>query len=66
MPRRGLEDLELTEADLLGFTADDVECVQCGGTFCGLCVGRVMAGKPLIMCPRKEPTREVLATLGRR
>lgn len=66
MPRRDLKDLELTEADLLGYSIDDVKCVQCGGAFCGLRVGRVMAGEPLIMCPRKGPTKEVLAKLNRR
>lgn len=66
MPRRNLEDLEVTEADLLGYAARDVECVQCGGAFCGLRVGRVLDGKPLIMCPRKEPAKEVLAKLERR
>lgn len=66
MPRRDPKDLELTEADLFGYAITDVECVQCGGAFCGLRVGRVLAGKPLIMCPRKEPAKEVLAKLGRR
>lgn len=66
MPHRGLKGLELTEADLLGYSIDDVECIQCGGAFCGLRAGRVLAGKPIIMCPRKEPTREVLARLSKR
>ena len=66
MPRRDLKYLELTEADLLGYTVDDVKCVQCGGAFCGMRIGRVLSGKPLIMCPRKEPTQKVLAVLGKR
>lgn len=58
--------LELTEADLLGHQPDDLTCNQCGGAFCGLRVGRVVDGKPLIMCSRKREVKEVLASIGRR
>lgn len=57
---------ELTESDLLGYTADELRCRQCGGVFCGLRVGRVLDGEPLIMCSRKDEVKEVLASLGRR
>ena len=57
---------ELTEADLLGYSPDELRCQQCGGVFCGLRVGRVLDGKPLIMCSRKEEVKKVLASLGRR
>ena len=55
--------LELTETDLLGFVSDALECNQCGGAFCGMRVGRVYKGKPLIMCSRKPEVKEILATL---
>ena len=58
--------LELTEADLLGHTPETLECNQCGGAFCGLRAGRVLEGKPLIMCGRKDEVKEILAALGRR
>lgn len=58
--------LELTEADLLGHSPDELACNQCGGAFCGHRVGRVLNGKPLIMCGRKDETREILSALKRR
>ena len=58
--------LELTKSDLLGYTPDELRCNQCGGAFCGLRVGRVFEGTALIMCSRKEETKRVLASLGRR
>ena len=54
-------DFELREADLLGYAPEQLACVQCGGVFCGLRVGRVYQGRPLILCSRKEEAREVLA-----
>ena len=61
-----LKSLELTEADLRGHTPEELACNQCGGAFCGLRVGRVFDGKPLIMCSRKESVKNVLAALKRR
>ena len=58
--------LEMTDADLLGCTLDDVSCNQCGGAFSGLRVGRVYQGKPLIMCSRKDEVKDILAHLSRR
>ena len=58
--------LELTEADLLGHEVGEISCNQCGGAFCGHRVGRVLEGKPLIMCGRKGEVKEVLAALKRR
>ena len=52
-------ELELHEEDLLGYSAKDVACHQCGSC-CGRRAGRVLDGKPLIMCTRKE------ARLGKR
>lgn len=61
-----VKELELYEADLLGYKPEDLVCVQCGGAFCGLRVGRVLDGKALIMCSRKDEVKEVLASIGRR
>ena len=36
------------------------------GPFCGHRVDRVLEGKPLIMCGRKEEVGEILASLSRR
>ena len=58
--------LELEEADLLGHSPDELACNQCGGAFCGMRVGRVLGGEPLIMCARKEEVREILESLSRR
>ena len=58
--------LELTRDDLLGFDPEELQCNQCAGTFCGLRVGRVLEGKALIMCTRKEAAKEVLTALGKR
>lgn len=58
--------LEMEEADLLGYDVGDLRCNQCGGAFCGLRVGRVFEGKPLIMCSRKGEVVEILAHLARR
>ena len=58
--------LELTEADLLGHEVEEISCNQCGGAFCGLRAGRVLDGKPLIMCGRKDEVKEILAALKRR
>ena len=62
----GKQKLELSEADLLGYAPSDLECKQCGGVFCGLRVGRIYDGKPLIMCSNKEETKEVLAGNARK
>mgnify|MGYP007070319486 CR=1 FL=1 len=59
-------NLELTEADLLGHTPEELRCNQCGGAFCGLRTGRVLNGKPLIMCTRKDEVKEILSALHRR
>ena len=61
-----IRKLELTEADFLGHDPDALRCNQCGGAFCGLRVGRVFDGTPIIMCSRKEEVQEILASLGRR
>ena len=58
--------LELEEADLLGHSPDDLACNQCGGAFCDMRAGRVLDGKSLIMCSRKEEVREILESLARR
>lgn len=58
-------DLEMRYADLLGYSEKDVACHQCSSC-CGERAGRVMDGKPLIMCTRKEATREVLSHMKRR
>lgn len=58
-------DLEMRYADLLGYSEKDVACHQCSSC-CGERAGRVMDGKPLIMCTRKEATREVLSRMKRR
>lgn len=58
-------DLELRREDLLGYSEKDVACHQCSSC-CGERAGRVMDGKPLIMCTRKEATREVLSHMKRR
>lgn len=54
-------DFELREGDLLGHSLDDVACAQCGGVFCGLRVGRVYQGKPLILCSRKDEVKDILS-----
>ena len=56
-----MSNFELCEDDLLGYSLDEIECVQCGGVFCGLRVGRIYEGKPLILCSRKKEAREILA-----
>ena len=58
--------LELTEADLQGHSPEDLACNQCGGAFCGSRAGRILDGKPLIMCGQKEEVKEILASVGRR
>lgn len=58
-------DLELRREDLLGYSEKDVACHQCSSC-CGERAGRVMDGRPLIMCTRKKATREVLAQVKRR
>ena len=50
----------------MGYAPEDLACNQCGGAFCGHRVGRVLSGKPLIMCGRKDEVREVIASIGRR
>ena len=47
-------DFELLEDDLMGCPPEDIACVQCGGVFCGLSVGRIFKGEPLILCSRKD------------
>ena len=59
-------NLELTEADLLGHAPEELACNQCGGAFCGSRAGRILDGKPLIMCGQKEEVKEILASIGRR
>ena len=61
-----VRNLELTEADLRGHAPGDLACNQCGGAFCGSRAGRLLNGKPFIMCAQKEEVREILATIGRR
>ena len=53
-------DFELRDDDLLGYSPDDLECVQCGGVFCGLRVGRIYRGRPLILCSRKDEVKKIL------
>ena len=57
---------ELQKDDLLGHSPDDIACVQCGGVFCGLRVGRIYEGRPLILCSRKDAVKEILAAKPRR
>ena len=59
-------NLELTEADLHGHAPEELACNQCGGAFCGSRAGRILDGKPLIMCGQKEEVKEILASIGRR
>ena len=54
-------DFELLEDDLMGCSPEDIACVQCGGVFCGLRVGRIFKGEPLILCSRKDEVKEILA-----
>lgn len=54
-------DFELFEDDLMGCSPEDIACVQCGGVFCGLRVGRIFKGEPLILCSRKDEVKEILA-----
>ena len=58
-------ELELHQEDLLGYSVQDVACHQCGSC-CGRRAGRVLDGKPLIMCTRKPAAQEVLARLKSR
>ena len=51
---------ELEEVDLLGLSPDDIACMQCGGVFCGLRVGRIYESKPLILCSRMDTVKEIL------
>ena len=60
------KQLEMTDADFLGYAPQELACNQCGGAFCGLRVGRVYQGKPLIMCSRKDEVKDILAHLSRR
>lgn len=55
------DSFELQKDDLLGLSPDDIACVQCGGVFCGLRVGRIYEGRPLILCSRKDAVKEILA-----
>ena len=56
-----LANMQMSKKDLCGYTVSELECKQCGGTFCGARVGRLYEGKPLIMCGRKACVEEVLA-----
>lgn len=56
-----LANIEMTAQDLGDYTVDELECKQCGGTFCGARVGRIYDGKPLIMCSRKPCVKEILS-----
>ncbi len=56
-----LANTQMTTKDLCGYTVGELECKQCGGTFCGARVGRLFDGKPLIMCGRKTCVKEVLS-----
>lgn len=56
-----LTDIQMTTKDLCGYAAAELECKQCGGTFCGARVGRLYDGKPLILCGRKACVKEVLS-----
>lgn len=58
-------ELELHQEDLLGYSVEDVACHQCGSC-CGRRAGRVLDGKPLIMCTRKPAAQEVLSKLKSR
>ncbi len=60
------KQLEMTVADLMGHDPAELACNQCGGAFCGLRVGRVYQGKPLIMCSRKDEVKDILEHLSRR
>ncbi len=57
--------LQMTEADLLGHAPEELACDQCSSG-CGFRIGRVFQGKALIVCARKDATKEVLAALKRR
>ena len=59
--KAGADNYELQKGDLLGFSPDDIACAQCGGVFCGLRVGRIYEGKPLILCSRKDAVKKILA-----
>ena len=56
-----LTNMQMTKEGLCGYTVGELECKQCGGTFCGARVGRLYDGKPFIMCGRKESVKEVLS-----
>lgn len=56
----------MTDEDLQGFDPKELECNQCGGTFCGMRVGRIYKGKPLIMCSRRDNVKQVLGQEGER
>ena len=58
-------ELELHQEDLLGYSIEDVACHQCGSC-CGRRAGRVLDGKPLIMCTRKPAAQKVLSKLKSR
>ena len=58
-------ELELHQEDLLGYSVEDVACHQCGSC-CGRRAGRVLDGKPLIMCTRKPVAQKVLSKLKSR
>ena len=61
-----LRKLELAQSDLQGHNPDALRCNQCGGCFCGLRVGRILDGQPLIMCSNKPEVQQILASLSRR
>lgn len=56
-----LANMQMTKEQLCGYSMSELECKQCGGTFCGARVGRLYNGKPLIMCGRKSCVKELLA-----
>ena len=56
---------QMTDADLLGYAPEELACNQCGGTFCGFRTGRVLNGKPLVMCTRKDEVKRVLSRFAR-
>ena len=56
-----LTNMQMTMEDLCGYTVSELECKQCGGTFCGARVGRLLEDKPLIMCGRKACVKEALS-----
>lgn len=58
-------ELALHQEDLLGYSVEDVACHQCGSC-CGRRAGRVLDGKPLIMCTRKPAAQKVLSKLKSR